>query len=148
MMARMMPVTSPQDNVSPKKIQASTAIWNNIVLLIMLDSMADNVRKLRFQRVNATALLTTANQMMIPQLFRDKLGIPSMRIPPARSRKPPMPMLVIVTARGDNLPLRLTSLPMIAEMELASMPTPATIKPIIWFFGREIGYRKAITPIR
>jgi len=51
--ARTIPNTSCQFNRSPRKTQARTAIWINMVLLIMLDSTADSVRSVWFQRVKA-----------------------------------------------------------------------------------------------
>ena len=62
--------------LSPRKIQASNAIWIRIVLLMTLDSVAESERKEWFNSVNATAVFTTASQTTIPQLSKLSLGNP------------------------------------------------------------------------
>jgi hypothetical protein len=61
---------------SPRKTQANRAIWNSTVLWIMLDSIAERVRSVRFHNVNAKAVFTTASQRMITQWVNVEWGQP------------------------------------------------------------------------
>jgi hypothetical protein len=47
-------------SVSPRNSQASRAIWMSMVLSMMLDSMAERVRRVWFHSVKARAVLATA----------------------------------------------------------------------------------------
>ena len=107
------------------------AIWTNMVLLTRLDSMAVRRRSVWFQRVNTSAVLTTASQRTIPQPEASSLGTPSTISPVARRSSEPTPMLTTVTNRGWKLPWRLTERPRIAPPELASIPRTATTMPIM-----------------
>ncbi len=85
---------------SPRKATAKIGIQISMVLLIMLDSTADNVCRVRFQSVKAIAVFTTASQMMIPQPCKSMLGIPSIINPTKSSRTEPTPMLTTVMVSG------------------------------------------------
>ena len=71
-----MPSTMCQESGSPRNNQASTAICMSMVLLMMLDSMAERVRRVWFHSVKARAVLTIASQRMMPQWVSVRRGIP------------------------------------------------------------------------
>ncbi len=72
----------------------------SIVLLITLDSIAESVRSVKFQSVNASAVLITASHRIITQLLRFKLGNGSTIRPIPNKMIDPTPMLTSVTVSG------------------------------------------------
>ena len=65
-----------------------------------LDSIAESVRKVRFQSVKAKAVLTIASQRTMSQPCKLKTGGGSVIKPAASSKMEPTPILTKVTVSG------------------------------------------------
>jgi hypothetical protein len=94
------PIICLTEICSPRKMIASKAICGIIRLFRMLDSTAVRVLRVLFQRVKASAVLTTANQMIIPHSYMAGFPKPWTRRPVPSNKIAPMHMLMKVTSKG------------------------------------------------
>jgi hypothetical protein len=74
--AKTKPTMPSQFCFSPRKIQARTAIWISIVLLMMFDSIAVKTRKVWFQSKNAKAEFESPKKSKTPQERAEIVGKP------------------------------------------------------------------------
>ena len=118
----------------------------SMVLLMTLNSVAENVRKVWFQRVKVTAVFTTASQPIISPPVKSSLGGPSTSSPIPSNSIEPMPMLTTVTVSGLSRFWRFMPRPMKLDKEVAIIWIPAMREPTAIPVGKTKGLNEEGLP--